>query len=83
MSQAIGSGTLRREYILNDAVFALECLGIVYYLIIIYRTIFLRIAGKWFMNGLESVEVAKDLELSAITRKGVKRLYANAYPAKE
>lgn len=34
------------------------------------------------MNGLESVEVAKDLELSAITRKGVKRLYANAYPAK-
>lgn len=34
------------------------------------------------MNGLESVEVAKDLDLSAITRKRVKRLYANAYPAK-
>lgn len=43
---------------------------------------FIRIAGKWFMNGLGNVEVAKDLDLSAITRKGAERLYANAYPAK-
>jgi len=72
-----------RQYFLFDAVFALECLfGIVFSDHNITRPIF-RIAGKWFMNGLESVEVAKDLELSAITRKGVKRLYANAYPAKE
>lgn len=34
------------------------------------------------MNGLASVEVAKDLDLSAITRKGVKRLSANAFLAK-
>lgn len=42
-----------------------------------------RIVKKWCMNGLESVEVAKGLDLSAITTKGEKRLPANVYLALE
>lgn len=39
-----------------------------------------RIAKKWFMNGLESVRVAKVLDLLAITTKGGKRSSANVCP---
>ncbi|CAK7329389.1 unnamed protein product [Dovyalis caffra] len=42
-----------------------------------------RIAEKWFMNGLESVEVAKAQDMSAIIIKGGKKLPANVYLALE
>jgi hypothetical protein len=42
-----------------------------------------RIVRKLCTNGLESVEVAKDRDLSAILIKEEKRLSANAYLVRE
>lgn len=62
-----------------SVLFVITVIGI---MVLIYFCI-CRIVRKLFMNGLESVEVVKGLDMSAIIIKGGKRLSANAYLALE